>query len=121
LGASVYCINPEFHVINIKKFINTLVPSVGTTWYVLPLEQAYLEFFMVTTRLVRRGVVEENMREEAGASYDPQIEIVYLREKVAQLEKELGERDHTEQQEDSLRGDPGNPAYEGPPPERTAV
>jgi hypothetical protein len=121
LGASVYCINPEFHVINIKKFINTLAPSVGTTWYVLPLEQAYLEFFMVTMRLVRRVVVEENMREEAGASHDPQIKIVYLREKVAQLEKELGERDHTEQQENSLRGDPGNPTDEGPPPERTAV
>jgi hypothetical protein len=99
-----------------------LAPSVGTMWYVLLLEQAYLEFFMVTTRLVRRGVVEENMREEAGASHDPQVEINHLREKVAQLERELSERDHTEQQEtqgDSLRGDPGNPTHEGPPPERT--
>jgi hypothetical protein len=64
------------------------------------------------------------MREEAGTSHDPQVEIVRLKEKAAQLERELCERDHTEQQEtqgDSSRGDPGNPAHEGPPPERTAA
>ncbi|XP_062153622.1 uncharacterized protein LOC133861818 [Alnus glutinosa] len=44
-------------------------------------------------------MTEENVREEAGTSHDPQAEIARLNEKVARLEKELQERDRTEQQE----------------------
>jgi hypothetical protein len=46
---------------------------------------------MVSTRLTRRGMIEENMREEAGTSHDPQAEIVRLNEKIVPLEKELQE------------------------------
>lgn len=38
---------------------------------------------MVSTQLARRGMIEENMREEAGTSYDPQAEIGRLNEKIA--------------------------------------
>jgi hypothetical protein len=66
---------------------------------------------MVSTRLTRRSMTEENMREEAGTSHDPQAEIVRLNEKVAQLERELQERDRTERpkiQEDLSQGDQVN-------------
>jgi hypothetical protein len=66
---------------------------------------------MVSTRLTRRSMTEENMREEAGTSHDPQAEIVHLNEKVAQLERELQERDRTERpktQEDLSQGDQVN-------------
>jgi hypothetical protein len=61
-------------------------------------------------------MTEENMREEAGTSHDPQAEIVRLNEKVAQLEKELQERDRTERQktqEDLSQGDQMNLEREG--------
>jgi hypothetical protein len=53
---------------------------------------------MVSTRLTRRGMAEEGAREEAGTSYDPHAEIVRLNERIAQLEKDLQDRDRTEQQ-----------------------
>lgn len=66
---------------------------------------------MVSTRLTRRSMTEENMREEAGASHDPQAEIARLNEKVARLERELQERDRTgrqETQEEMSQGDRRN-------------
>jgi hypothetical protein len=56
-------------------------------------------------------MTEENMREEAGTSHDPQAEIARLNERVAQLERELQERDRTERpktQEDLPQGDQVN-------------
>jgi hypothetical protein len=44
-------------------------------------------------------MTEENVRDEAGPSHDPQTEIARLNEKIARLEKELQEWDRTEQQE----------------------
>jgi hypothetical protein len=49
--------------------------------------------------MTRRSMTEENVRDEAGPSHDPQTEIARLNEKIARLEKELQERDRTEQQE----------------------
>jgi hypothetical protein len=43
-------------------------------------------------------MAEESAREEAGASCDPQAEIVRLNEKIAQLEKDLQATYQTEQQ-----------------------
>jgi hypothetical protein len=66
---------------------------------------------MVSTRLTRRSMAEENVHEGPGTSHDPQAEIVRLNEKVAQLEKELQERDRTEPpkaQEDLPQGDQVN-------------
>lgn len=57
-----------------------------------------LTFPMVSTRLTRIGMQEEGAHEEAGNSHDPQAEIVRLNEKIARLERELQDRDRTEQQ-----------------------
>jgi hypothetical protein len=51
-------------------------------------------------------MAEEGAREEAGTSYDPQAEIIRLNERIAQLERDLQDRDQIEQQkteEDFLR------------------
>jgi hypothetical protein len=66
---------------------------------------------MVSTRLTRRSMAEENVREGPETSHDPQAEIVRLNEKVAQLERELRGRDRTERpkaQEDLPQGDQVN-------------
>jgi hypothetical protein len=70
---------------------------VGTTWSRVPVK-IQLTFPMVSTLLTRRGMQEEGACEEAGNSYDPQAEIVHLNEKIAQLERELQDRDRMEQQ-----------------------
>jgi hypothetical protein len=61
-------------------------------------------------------MTEENTREEAGTSHDPQVEIARLNEKIAHLEKKLQEQDCTEQQktqEDLLQGVQMNLEHEG--------
>ncbi len=62
------------------------------------------------------------MREEAGPSHDPQVEIARLNEKVARLERKLQKRNHTEgqeTQEEMSHSDRGNLERDGGHPERT--
>jgi hypothetical protein len=76
----------------------------------------------VSTRLTQRSMTEENMREEAGASHDPQAEIARLNEMVARLERELQKRDCTERQEiqeEMSQSDRGNLERDGGHPEGT--
>jgi hypothetical protein len=75
---------------------------------------------MVSTRLTRRSMAEENVREGPGTSHDPQTEIVRLNEKVVQLERELQERNRAEQpetQENPPQGDQANLECEDERPE----
>lgn len=70
-----------------------------------------MESSMVSTRLTRRSMAEENVREGPETSHDSQAEIARLNEKVAQLERELRGRDRTERlktQEDLPPGDQVN-------------